>query len=139
MGKSKGEARQTQTFLGHPLACSVAYETIKYIQKYLPTFQKELINIDNAFFKFKENMELKALSQKFPFEIRGKGFMKGIWFYSQDEAFCVSLMETLLENGFIVLPEGPRADVLSLTPPLIANAGQYNKILNSIVSILENK
>ena len=137
--KSKGEARQTQTFLGHPLACSVAYETIKYIQKYLPTFQKELINIDNAFFKFKENMELKALSQKFPFEIRGKGFMKGIWFYSQEEAFCVSLMETLLENGFIVLPEGPRADVLSLTPPLIANAGQYNKILNSIVSILENK
>jgi 4-aminobutyrate aminotransferase-like enzyme len=98
-----------------------------------------MVNIDNAFYKFKENMELKALSQKFPFEIRGKGFMKGIWFYSQEEGFCVSLMENLLENGFIVLPEGPRADVLSLTPPLIANAGQYNKILNSIISILENK
>lgn len=136
-GKSKGEARQTQTFLGHPLACAVAYETIKCIQKSLPTFQYELVQIDKTFLKFKENMNSKGLSKDFPFEIRGKGFMRGIWFYTKEEGFSVPLMENLLESGFLVLPEGNRADVLSLTPPLIAKASHYNKILNSLLTHLE--
>ncbi len=136
--KSKGEARQTQTFLGHPLACSVAYETIKAIKNNLPHFQKELILIEHEFLKFTQNMEKKGLSQKYPFQIRGKGFMRGLWFYTQNEGFCVPLIENLLEKGFIVLPEGPKADVLSLTPPLIANAVQFRKILNAITLQLEN-
>ena len=64
--------------------------------------------------------------------------MRGLWFYTQNEGFCVPLMENLLEKGFIVLPEGPKADVLSLTPPLIANAVQFRKILNAITLQLEN-
>jgi 4-aminobutyrate aminotransferase-like enzyme len=136
--KSKGEARQTQTFLGHPLACAVAYDTIKSIKSHLPHFQKELILIDNEFSKFTKNMEKKGLSQKYPFQIRGKGFMRGIWFYTQNEGFCVPLMENLLEKGFIVLPEGSKADILSLTPPLIATAAQFRKILNAITLQLEN-
>ena len=136
--KSKGEARQTQTFLGHPLACTVAYETIKSIKNNLPIFQKELILIDNEFSKFVKNMEKKGLTQKYPFQIRGKGFMRGLWFYTQNEGFCVPVMENLLEKGYIVLPEGANADVLSLTPPLIATAAQFRKLLNAITLQLEN-
>ncbi|WP_158998335.1 class-III pyridoxal-phosphate-dependent aminotransferase [Pigmentibacter ruber] len=137
-GKSKGEARQTQTFLGHPLACAVAFETIKTIQKQLPNFQKELVKIDAEFLKFKHNMQKEGLYTRFPFVIRGKGFMKGLWFYKSDAAFCVPLMEQLLNHGFIVLPEGERADVLSFTPPLIIKAEHFNKIFKTILQLLKN-
>ncbi|WGL60542.1 aspartate aminotransferase family protein [Pigmentibacter sp. JX0631] len=136
--KSKGEARQTQTFLGHPLACAVAYETIKTIQKNLPNFQKELLAIDQEFLKFQQNMQQEGLFTRFPFVIRGKGFMKGIWFYKSDAGFCVPLMEQLLNHGFIVLPEGERADVLSFTPPLIVKANHFNKIFKTIIQLLKN-
>lgn len=136
--KSKGEARQTQTFLGHPLACAVAYETIKSIKNNLSYFQNELVLIDNVFSKFTKKMEANGLSQKYPFQIRGKGFMRGLWFYTQNEGFCITLMESLLEKGFIVLPEGDKADVLSLTPPLIASAVHFRKILNAIILQFEN-
>ncbi len=77
-----------------------------------------------------------GLSKKFPFEIRGKCFMRGLWFYSQQEAFCVTLMEKLLALGFIVLPEGSRADVLSLTPPLITKAEHMKKLLKELFGVL---
>ena len=128
-GKSTGEARHTQTFLGHPLACAVAYKNILEIQKKLPKFNNELNFIEKEFLNFCYFMDKSNLSETFPFEIRGKGFMRGIWFYTQKEGFCVPMMEHFLSNGFIVLPEGSRADVLSLTPPLITTASQIKLIL----------
>lgn len=136
--KSKGEAKHTQTFLGHPLACAVAYETIKQIKNNLSHFQNELQFIEMEFSKFTENMKQKGLFKKFPFEIRGKGFMRGLWFYTQNEGFCISLMENLLDNGIIVLPEGNKTDVISITPPLIATSKHFKIILNKIMTQLEN-
>lgn len=137
--KSTGEAKHTQTFLGHPLACAVAYDTIKAIQKNLPLFQKELSAIDLEFHKFKETMLADKLFEKFPFAFRGKGFMRGIWFYKAQEGFCVPIMEKLLQNGFITLPEGERADVLSLTPPLIIKSEHFGKIFKAIRTILSEQ
>jgi len=137
--KSKGEAKHTQTFLGHPLACYVAYKTVLAIQKQLPDFQAELIKIEQEFNKFEKTMHATGLFQKHPFFIVGKGFMRGIWFYKQKNDLCVSLMQELLERGFIVLPEGSKVDVLSLTPPLIAKATHYKKILANVVDILKSR
>jgi 4-aminobutyrate aminotransferase-like enzyme len=135
---SQGEAKQTQTFLGHPLACAVSYETIIALQKKLPYFQKELFKIEKEFLAFVQKMNSSLLTQKFPFQLRGKGFMRGLWFYTQQEGFAIKLMEKLLKKGFLVLPEGPRGDVLSLTPPLIARATHFKKILQVLFEELKN-
>ena len=135
-GKSSGEARHTQTFLGHPLACAVAYQNVLEIQRKMPVFHEELVHIENEFTQFVSLMKKSSLIEKFPFEIRGKGFMRGIWFYTQKEGFCVTLMEKLLEKGYIVLPEGPRADVLSLTPPLITTHLQMRNLLKELFLVL---
>lgn len=135
-GKSSGEARHTQTFLGHPLACAVAYAHLLEIQKRLPNFQMELINIEKQFNDFIYQMKITGLIKNFPFEIRGKGFMRGLWFYSQPPGFCVPMMEYLLNKGFIVLPEGEKADVLSLTPPLITKAQDIKKLLKEVLNYL---
>jgi 4-aminobutyrate aminotransferase-like enzyme len=126
-GKSTGEARHTQTFLGHPLACAVAIKNIEKIINDLPKFQLELENIEKEFIKFSD--EMKPFAKTNSFEIRGKGFMRGIWFYKNNEGFCVPMMEYLLENGIIILPEGEKADVLSITPPLITKAKDVKKLL----------
>jgi 4-aminobutyrate aminotransferase-like enzyme len=134
---SEGEARHTQTFLGHPLACAVGYKTILEIEKQLPLFQAEVPKIEQEFKNFILKMKENEFHKKVPFEIRGNGFMHGIWFYDQEEGFAVSIMNELLERGFLVLPEGPRADVLSLCPPLIAKAGEYRKFLQVAFEILK--
>lgn len=134
---SEGEARHTQTFLGHPLACAVGYKTILEIEKQLPLFQTEVPKIEQEFKSFILKMKENEFHKKIPFEIRGSGFMHGIWFYDQNEGFAVPIMNELLERGFLVLPEGPRADVLSICPPLIAKAGEYRKFLQVAFEILK--
>lgn len=136
---SQGEAMHTQTFLGHPLACAVGYKTILEIQKQLPKFQSEIPAIENEFKQFMISMEKASLKEVYPFEIRGQGFMHGIWFYQQEPGFAVSLMNQLLDAGFLILPEGPRADVLSICPPLIAKSEHYRKLFKSLFLILNTQ
>lgn len=129
--KSHGEARHTQTFLGHPLACAVAYATILQIQKKLPEFQKELIQIDKEFDKFLLQSQNENLHKTNTCFVRGIGFMRGLWFY-QRKGIAVELMEKLYSKKMLVLPEGAKNNVIALLPPLIATAQDYQKILAQI-------
>jgi len=121
-GKSTGEARHTSTFLGHPLACAVGHATIREIKAQLPSFVKELSNIDKEF----------AALDSLRIEISGLGFMRGIRFLDQKPGFVFELVKKLLALGFIALPCGEKGDVLSLTPPLIAKAKDYNRLFQAI-------
>ncbi len=136
-GKSQGEARHTQTFLGHPFACHVAYENIREISRRLSHFQSKIPAIENEFLNFEKDCKQDGIYAKYPFCFRGKGFMKGLWFYSQREAFCVPMMEYLLAKGFLVLPEGERADVLSLTPPLVILPEHFRSLFKTIFHYLK--
>lgn len=129
--KSHGEARHTQTFLGHPLACAVAYETILQIQKNLPKFQKELIQIDKVFDAFVIQLRSQGSYEAMPCFMRGVGFMRGLWFYKND-AIAVKWMETLYTKKILVLPEGAKSNVIALLPSLIATARDYQKIFSHI-------
>jgi 4-aminobutyrate aminotransferase-like enzyme len=135
-GKSNGEARHTSTFLGHPLACSVAVEVLSEIQKMLPHLGQECKKIDAELFRFANACKSEHKHIEHPFVIRGRGFMRGLWFYANAPGFAASLAEKLLDNGFLVLPSGERGDVLSLTPPLISTAADFRKLLDTLRSIL---
>lgn len=135
---SKGESRQTQTFLGHPLACAVGYETILHIQKKLPECQKELIKIQKEFHIFTHKMNEQKLTEHFPFFVRGVGFMGGLSFYTQNKDFGPKLMEKLYLKNLFVLPEGQESNVISLLPPLTATAQNYHKMFKTILTVLQN-
>lgn len=121
-GKSTGEARHTSTFLGHPLACAVGHATIREIKAKLPEFANELIYIEKEFAKIEGNK----------IAVNGLGFMKGMHFRDAQPGYAFELSKKLLKQGFITLPSGENGDVLSLTPPLIAKAKDYGRLLNSI-------
>lgn len=134
--KSKGEARHTQTFLGHPLACAVAYDTILQIKKQLPKFQLELLKINQEFEIFQKKLEQHNLNQKFPCFVRGMGFMHGLWFYNQEKEFGPQLMEKLYLKHILTLPEGERSNVIALMPPLTSTAEHYKKMLSKVCEVL---
>lgn len=135
-GKSEGEARHTSTFLGHPLSCAVARVHIEEIVKQLPSFQAELSSIEIEIQNFREKCRQSEIERFAPFDVRGRGFMTGLHFGKNDAGYAVWLMEELLEKGFITLPSAERADVLSLSPPLIAKQADYAKLFKSLFEIL---
>lgn len=135
-GKSSGEARHTSTFLGHPLACAVGHAAVTEIIRRLPEFKNELSNIDLSFKLFLEAYKSKGLDTVQPVALRGRGFMRGLWFPAAPAGFAASLSEELLQLGYITLPSGPRGDVLSFTPPLIAKRREFDLVLGSVLQVL---
>ncbi|MEN9528815.1 MAG: hypothetical protein RI932_688 [Pseudomonadota bacterium] len=135
-GRSTGEARHTSTFLGHPLACGVGLAAVQEIVRRLPEFQLELLRIDQSFSAFLDEYRARELHLKFPIQLRGRGFMRGVWFPAAEAGFAAQISEQLLALGFITLPSGPRGDVLSFTPPLIARAKEFDLVLKAILQVL---
>ena len=113
---SAGEAIHTSTFLGHPVGCAMALAQIKEIRRQrLPErsaklgrwLRKELPNIGT---------------------IRGRGLMIGVELRDDagqpDTTRCLRIIKEMLRRGFILLPEGEAANVISLTPPLTITRAQ---------------
>lgn len=124
--QSDGEARHTSTFLGHPLACATGHAAIKEIKQRLPEFKSSLEKIDREFDK---------LSLPVEFVKTGKGFMRGLHFPGR-RGFGAHLMFLLLKEGFLVIPSGKNGEVLSLTPPLIAQAKDFRKLFASLKKLI---
>ncbi len=138
-GKSQGEARHTSTFLGHPLACAVGHATLLHLRRNFASLQQILPTLDFIFNAFANQCVATEITLKIPFRFRGTGFMRGLWFYRSPEGFAAKLADQLLDEGFLVLPSGPRGDVLSFTPPLIATAQDYKKLLAKLHEILDRE
>lgn len=137
-GKSEGEARHTSTFLGHPLACHVGRTNVLEIKRQLPLFRKELEKIESVTERFLERCRTSNVIDDAPFALRGKGFMRGLWFFASAPGFAAWLMEELLVRGFVLLPSGERGDVLSLSPPLVATHEHFNKLYDALFEILSS-
>jgi 4-aminobutyrate aminotransferase-like enzyme len=113
---SSGEAIHTSTFLGHPVGCAMALANIAEIER------RRLVEASQI--KGKELLDqLRALeSEQFRLEVRGLGLMAGVELFEGNgrpaTAAGLQIIKCLLRRGFISLPEGEHANVVSFTPPL---------------------
>jgi len=133
---STGEAIHTSTFLGHPVGCSMALAQIKEIQRL------KLCERSAALGKFLvgELSSIKNLKLKIKNTSRGLGLMAGVELTLPDgkpaTQIALAAIKTLLRRGYIFLPEGEPANVISFTPPLTITRAQLGQAVAALKKVL---
>lgn len=134
--ESQGEAIHTSTFLGHPVGCAMALAQIDEIRRHkLPA-----VALVTGRWLRKQLSELRPPSARWRFEVRGIGLMAGLEIRHADGRPAMSeslaLIKQMLHQGFILLPEGEYANVISFTPPLISTRSQLATMMRALRRML---
>ncbi len=133
---SNGEAIHTSTFLGHPVGCAMALAQIAEIKKLkLPDRAAELGKSLLA-----ELASIKNLKFKIKNSARGLGLMVGVELTLPNgkpaTEIALTAIKKLLHRGYIFLPEGEHANVISFTPPLTISQAQLAKAVTELKKVL---
>jgi 4-aminobutyrate aminotransferase-like enzyme len=127
---SRGEAIHTSTFLGNPIACAAALAQIREIE------QRALLG-RAAEIGDQIRRRTRDWSGRFPIvEVAGLGALQGVRFSPAHASMPVQICDRALQHGVIVLAEGPQADVLALTPPLVVTDPQLDLALSVLEKLL---
>jgi 4-aminobutyrate aminotransferase-like enzyme len=135
---SGGEAIHTSTFLGHPVGCAMALAQIEEIRR-----QKLVERSARLGDQLLRALQSRISNPQFNLSIRGLGLMAGveICLHGRVPATIAALrvIKEMLEAGFIVLPEGPHANVISFTPPLTITKAQLAAAVKALQKILNHR
>ncbi len=135
---SGGEAIHTSTFLGHPVGCAMALAQIEEIRRQKLVERSARLG----------NHLLRALQSgisnpQFNLSVRGLGLMTGveICLHGRVPATIAALrvVKEMLHAGFILLPEGSHANVISFTPPLTITKPQLAAAVKALQKILNHR
>ena len=131
-----GEAIHTSTVLGHPVGCAMALAQIQEIKKLkLPERSAELGKFLLAELGSIQNLKLKIKSST-----RGLGLMIGVELTLPNgiaaTEVALNAIKKLLHRGYIFLPEGEHANVISFTPPLTISKAQLAKAVTELRNVL---
>jgi 4-aminobutyrate aminotransferase-like enzyme len=132
---SRGEAIHTSTFLGHPVGCAMALAQVSEIEKLNLCEQSAELG------KFLlEELQSKISSSTLQISIRGVGLMVGVELNLPDgkpaTETAMKAIKTLLQRGYIFLPEGEFGNVISFTPPLTISKAQLAKAVAELQKVL---
>lgn len=137
---SPGEAIHTSTFLGHPVGCAMALAQIAELRardlvrqsaKRGEFLLRQLAELPRTF-KAGEGEQVRLTS-------RGLGLLAGVELSQQGSpatAVSLRLIKQLLHRGYILLPEGEHANVISFTPPLTISERQLAKAVKVLRQVL---
>jgi len=133
---SSGEAIHTSTFLGHPVGCAMALAQISEIESSrLPERAATLGEFLLAELSRIQNPKSKVLCSP-----RGLGLMAGVELHGPDgkpaTQIALAVVKQLLRRGYIFLPEGEHANVISFTPPLVISQSQLAIAVRELEKVL---
>ncbi len=133
---SGGEAIHTSTFLGHPVGCAMALAQIGEIRKRNLVPQTALLGRHLL-----RRLQTSLAASEVEITVRGLGLMAGVELRLPGgvPATLVALrvIKAMLAAGFILLPEGPHANVISFTPPLTITRPQLARTVRALVRALK--
>jgi 4-aminobutyrate aminotransferase-like enzyme len=137
--RSSGEAIHTSTFLGHPVGCAMALANLQEIRvRGLVERSAEL----GAYLLAALSTLVKSHqeSSRVRLHPRGLGLLVGLEVLdakgSPASEFALAALKALLQRGYIILPEGEHANVLSFTPPLTISRNQLTSAVDVARQIL---
>lgn len=133
---SNGEAIHTSTFLGHPVGCAMALAEIREIGA--RGLVQRSAELGDALLGWLA--ELVRATAGLRLEARGLGLLAGLEVRLPNGAsateLVLSAVKRLLGQGFIFLPEGEHANVVSFTPPLTISAKQLRSAVRALAPSL---
>ena len=134
---SRGEAIHTSTFLGHPVGCAMALAQIKEIEK--RALPERSAQLGEFLLKLLSTLHLPSSLHA---SCRGLGLMAGIELRLPDGRpaadAAMQAIKTMLQRGYILLPEGEHGNVISFTPPLTISQAQLAKTVKTLAEVLNH-
>jgi 4-aminobutyrate aminotransferase-like enzyme len=132
---STGEAIHTSTFLGHPVGCAMALAQIEEIRR------RRLVQRSAMLGRVLLRLLQSATANRGPeLTTRGLGLLAGLELLRPDgspaRAKTLRVIKAMLHRGFVLLPEGEHANVISLTPPLTITAAQLERAVTALAEVL---
>ena len=130
--ESTGEALHTSTFLGNPLGCRMALESLDLLEAepWSKRVEKLGLHLEARLRK------LQGASKQWGW-IRGLGLMRGIEVLDANHrpaaARAGQLVEAMLARGIILLSGGVEQNVLSFTPPFVIKKEEIDFALDQLV------
>ncbi len=118
-GASRGEALHTQTFLGHPVGCAAARVSLRRLGATAASCAR-------VGARLVDGLRARGLG------VRGRGLLLGV----ELGARSLPMSRALLQRGFLALPAGIDAEVLSLTPPCTLSEAQQDAFLQALDDLL---
>ena len=133
---SGGEAIHTSTFLGHPVGCAMALAQIAEIER--QNLVEHSAELGSVLQSLLANLQLATCNLQL--SSRGLGLMAGLELRHADNspatAASITAIKELLKRGYIFLPEGEQANVISFTPPLTISEAQLAEAVNALEEVL---
>jgi 4-aminobutyrate aminotransferase-like enzyme len=133
---SEGEAIHTSTFLGHPVGCAMALAQIAEIER-LQLLERSA-TLGAALLAQLQN--LQPATRNLQLAARGIGLMAGLELRRPDNspaaAESIAAIKRLLQRGYVFLPEGEHANIISFTPPLTITEAQLTEAVKALGEVL---
>ncbi len=132
--ESTGEALHTSTFLGNPLGCRMALESLDLLEagNWGERVERLGAHLDAGL------RGLRAASKRWGWT-RGLGLMRGLEALDEagrpDPAGAGEMVEAMLARGIILLSGGVGQNVLSFTPPFVMSEEEIDFALEQLASI----
>ncbi|BCU76974.1 aspartate aminotransferase family protein [Luteolibacter sp. LG18] len=135
--ETHGEALHTSTFLGNPMGCAMAVAALDEHAK--PSTPARALAEGEAL-----HAALSTLSgEPFVTAIRGRGLLQAIELHHPDGRpagdLAIALVQELLQEGILLLPEGPVGHVLAFSPPLGLTAEEIDCVTELLRNGLRRK
>jgi 4-aminobutyrate aminotransferase-like enzyme len=131
--ESDGEAIHTSTFLGHPVGCAMALAQISELRRLKLVERSAHLG---RFLLQSLQSEISNLKSQIRTTPRALGLMAGIELRHRDGSpatqEALAIVKTMLHRGFILLPEGPHSNVISITPPLTITKAQLQTTIRAL-------
>jgi len=131
-----GEAIHTSTFLGHPAGCAMALAQITAIKRLKLCERSAMLGTA----LLKQLQSFRAPRSSLLISSRALGLMAGLELRHADgtpgTAEAMRVIKTMLQRGYILLPEGEHSNVISFTPPLTITDAQLSCAVKELGVIL---
>ncbi len=133
--ETHGEALHTSTFLGNPLGCAMAIASLEEHSKPETSVLSSAIG-ERFHRRLSDLSELHEIIT----ETRGVGMMRAIELRHPDGSpagdIAIRMVNSLLKEGIIILPDAPEGHVIAFTPPIITTTEELDFTVNKISGVL---